>query len=142
MPIKPENRARYPKEWPAIRAAILERAGHACEQCKAPNRTRIARGTGSDAGTYMLDTADVYCADTGRHLGRCRHSDYELARMVDIVLTIAHLDHTPENCDPANLRAWCQRCHLRHDAEHHKANAYATRKARTRSADLFTEAPQ
>jgi len=26
-----------------------------------------------------------------------------------VVLTVAHLGHTPENCDPANLRAWCQR---------------------------------
>ena len=111
MPIKPENRARYPKDWPAIRARILARAGNACEKCKAPNRTRIARGAGKDEGTYMLDTAEVFCADTGQHLGSCRHSDYQLARMVDVVLTIAHLDHTPENCADDNLRAWCQRCH-------------------------------
>ena len=35
-----------------------------------------------------------------------------------VVLTIAHLDHTPENCDPENLRALCQRCHNRYDAQH------------------------
>lgn len=138
MPIKPENRDRYPKDWPAIRARILARAGNACEQCKAPNRTRIARGTGSDAGTYMLDSADVFCADTGKHLGQCRHSDYELARMVDVVLTIAHLDHTPENCADDNLRAWCQRCHLRYDADHHRANAQATRRAKAGTLELFT----
>lgn len=39
-------------------------------------------------------------------------------KMVRIVLTIAHLDHTPENCDPSNLRALCQRCHNRYDAKH------------------------
>ena len=27
MPIKPENKARYPKDWKAIRAEVLERAG-------------------------------------------------------------------------------------------------------------------
>ena len=37
-----------------------------------------------------------------------------------IVLTIAHLDHTPEHCNPDNLRALCQRCHNRYDAEHRK----------------------
>jgi hypothetical protein len=37
-----------------------------------------------------------------------------------VVLTIAHLDHQPENCDPENLRAWCQRCHLTYDIEHHR----------------------
>ncbi len=140
MPIKPENKARYPKDWPQIRAAILARAGNACEKCKAPNRTRIARGTGKDDGTYMLDSADVFCADTGQHLGQCRHSDYELARMVDVVLTIAHLDHVPENCADDNLRAWCQRCHLRYDQQYHQANAQATRKSRLAVADLFDAA--
>lgn len=140
MPIKPENRDRYPKDWPQIRAAILERAGHKCEKCKAPNRTRIARGAGKDVGTYMLDSADVFCADSGKCLGRCRHSDYGLLRMTDVVLTIAHLDHVPENCAPENLRAWCQRCHLRYDQQHHIATAQATRKARMAVADLFDAA--
>jgi hypothetical protein len=31
MPIKPENRARYPKDWPQIRLAILMRARGRCE---------------------------------------------------------------------------------------------------------------
>lgn len=35
-----------------------------------------------------------------------------------VVLTIAHLDHTPENCDYSNLRALCQKCHNRYDAKH------------------------
>ena len=43
MPIKPENRARYPKDWRGIRLAILVRAGHRCEgspdfpDCRASN---------------------------------------------------------------------------------------------------------
>ena len=35
-----------------------------------------------------------------------------------VVLTIAHLDHTPQNCDPSNLRALCQKCHNNYDAPH------------------------
>ena len=31
MPIKPENLARYPKDWQAIRERILHRAGWRCE---------------------------------------------------------------------------------------------------------------
>lgn len=38
--------------------------------------------------------------------------------IIMIVLTVAHLDHTPENCSPDNLRALCQRCHNRYDAKH------------------------
>jgi hypothetical protein len=29
MPIKPENKSRYPKDWPLIRERIRERAGDA-----------------------------------------------------------------------------------------------------------------
>lgn len=38
---------------------------------------------------------------------------------VYIVLTIAHLDHDPENWDVPDdrLAALCQRCHLRYDRE-------------------------
>lgn len=142
MPIKPENRARYPANWKAIRKAILTRAGNACEQCKTPNRTRIARSTGNNEGTYMLDSAEAFCADTGKLLGRCRHSDNGLLRMTDIVLTISHADHIVEHCDESNLRALCQRCHLRHDAEYHKASAQATRRARLAVVDLFDLLPQ
>ena len=39
-----------------------------------------------------------------------------------VVLTVAHLDHTPENCADDNLRAYCQRCHLAYDRDRHEAN--------------------
>lgn len=140
MPIKPENRARYPANWKSeIRPAILERAHDCCEQCKVPNHTRIARGDGPDIDTYQMDDANVYCANTGAHLGRKRMSEFHLLRMVDIVLTIAHLDHTPENCDLSNLRAWCQRCHLRYDAQHHADTVRATRRQNLNNLDLFQQ---
>jgi 5-methylcytosine-specific restriction endonuclease McrA len=47
-----------------------------------------------------------------------------------VVLTVAHLDHTPQNCNDGNLKALCQRCHLRYDSSHHIANAAATRRAK------------
>lgn len=37
MPIKPENRGRYPANWKEIRAAILERADNKCEFCGIEN---------------------------------------------------------------------------------------------------------
>ena len=33
-----------------------------------------------------------------------------------VVLTVAHLNHLPEDCRRANLVALCQRCHNRYDA--------------------------
>ncbi len=62
-------------------------------------------------------------------------------KIIKIVLTIAHLDHTPENCADDNLRAWCQRHHLAYDQAHHAANAYASRREGKAVADLFAEVP-
>lgn len=140
MPIKPENRGRYPVNWKEIRAEILKRAGDCCEQCKAPNRLMIARGEGPDAGTYITEDAEVYDDADGTHRGYARMSDYTYDRWIRVVLTIAHLDHTPENCAPENLRAWCQRCHLRYDAKHHAENARRTRRERKAVGDLFSGA--
>jgi hypothetical protein len=141
MPIKPENRSRYPANWNEIRAAILARAGDCCEQCKVPNGKRIARGDGPFAGTFQTDDAEVYDAETGESIARVRMSEYQVKNMVTIVLTIAHLDHQPENCDPSNLRALCQMHHLRHDAAHHAETARATRRERLAVADLFEGEP-
>lgn len=141
MPIKPENRSRYPANWTEIRASILERAGNCCEQCKVTNGKRIARGYGPFAGTFQTDDAEVYDAETGEHIARVRMSEYQVKNMVTIVLTIAHLDHRPENCDPVNLRALCQMHHLRHDAVHHAETARATRRERLAIADLFETEP-
>lgn len=34
-------------------------------------------------------------------------------------LTVAHLNHTPEDVSEENLMAMCAPCHLRYDAQHH-----------------------
>ena len=100
MPIKPENRARYPANWRDIRRQILERANHCCEGSPAYPKCRAEDG------------------------------DFHPVTNSMVVLTIAHLDHTPENCDPDNLRAWCQRCHLTYDSKHHAETAYQTRRCK------------
>lgn len=39
-----------------------------------------------------------------------------------VVLTTGHVDQDDTHNDPANLRAWCQRCHLVHDGHQHHVN--------------------
>jgi 5-methylcytosine-specific restriction endonuclease McrA len=99
MPIRPENRHRYPHNWPEIRATMLERAGHHCEGSPAYPDCRV-RNRGPHAVTGST-----------------------------VVLTVAHLDHNPRNNDPANLRAWCQRCHNTYDAAHRRETRAMTRAA-------------
>jgi len=137
MPIRPENKALYPPDWPEISLRIREqRAGNKCEQCKAPNNDYIARGVGPHAGTYMLISGDIHDAETGERLGVGKGSEYEADDLVLVVLTVAHLDHDPTNNDESNLRALCQRCHFAHDRADNLAKRRARREAE-RSYPLF-----
>ena len=134
MPIKPENRRRYPKDWPEIRARILRRALWRCEWpgCNALHR---------DVGWWRGDTfvhMNRALRDAGAKAGdRIACYDGPPIKLILIVLTIAHLDHQPENCADDNLQAWCQRHHLGYDREHHQANAQATRRARANTLEMF-----
>ncbi len=86
MPIRPENKLRYPKNWKQISERIrFERANNKCEKCGVENY-KPHPITGSK-----------------------------------VILTVAHLDHRPENCADENLMAMCQRCHLRYDFHHHNS---------------------
>ncbi len=129
MPIKPENRARYPKHWPAIRASILERARYRCEW---PGCGAVHHSVGLWKGGLFFCIANSV-QDVGMEADTLSDGGDKLIR---IVLTIAHRDHTPENCDPDNLAAWCQRHHLAYDQAHHITSAYMTRKARGNNLEL------
>lgn len=116
MPIRPEEAVRYPDDWRQISAEVKERAGNCCETCAAPNGEEVWRRNKS---LVWLPLAAFENDEPGPGWKR-----------VKVVLTVAHLDHHPENCSPENLRAWCQRCHLAWDAKHHAANAALTRSKR------------
>ncbi len=145
MPIKPENRGRYPPDWQAIRSEIMTRAGHRCEHPGCGARNYSVGWWQQEAGRHW------WLAAWGQHDNPRTYAEarqvaaetyFETQGMdgpkpIVIVLTIGHVDHQPENCDPANLRAWCQRHHLQHDAAHHAATAQATRQARKAIGDLF-----
>lgn len=109
MPIHPDNRARYPKEWPEISRRIrFERAGGRCE---------CAGECGHD------------------HAGRCEaiHGELHPITGSKVVLTTAHLNHTPEDCREEVLRAFCQLCHNAYDRPHRLANR--ARRTEARKAD-------
>lgn len=102
MPIKPENKLRYPENWLEIRERIRTRANDKCEECGVVNRSWINRIT--------------------REI--CTRDEDDAIR---VVCTTAHLDHTPENCEDDNLKFLCQRCHNRYDIKHRKETRHSTR---------------
>lgn len=107
MPIRPENRARYPKNWREIVAHIRERSGDRCE--------------------FVIDGVRCDAVNVAPHP----------ITGAKVVLTVAHLNHMPEDCRDENLLHACQRCHNRYDAP----NRLAGRRERARLAmaagDLF-----
>lgn len=93
MPIRPENRARYPKEWAEISRRIrFERAKGRCEWC------------GATHGRPHPVTGSI------------------------VVLTVAHLNHQPEDCREENLAALCQKCHNAYDAPMRRAGIVRRRR--------------
>ena len=142
MPIRPENKDRYPANWPAISQQIRDRAGQQCEKCCAPNGELIRRGrtTAGEAVWRMAsDSAymDGVCADTGLLIPDTSEDTVAYGDPVKVILTVAHLDHQPENCDPENLRAWGQRCHNAYDAPMRRAGIKSRAKAQLAARDFF-----
>lgn len=116
---------KYPPNWKTeIRPRILERAQNRCEWCGVENE---AFGVRLESGDFLpLTPMETEAADL------------DGMKVIKIVLTIAHVhDPNPMNCDDDNLAALCQRCHNRHDAPMRRANAKATRKAKTGQMELF-----
>ena len=74
MPIKPENKSRYPKNWKQIRNSILERANNCCEFCGVENHTyRMNEFTGKLA--YIVLT--IAHLDNLRALCQRCHNRYD-----------------------------------------------------------------
>jgi len=120
MPIKPENKERYPANWSTeIVPRIRKRSGNRCENCGIPNHEIMRWIPG---GKYRTPNAQDW--DMIHSRIRNQHSNMteslKFHRWIKIVLTVAHLDHTPENCSDSNLRHWCQRCHNQYDVKHRR----------------------
>ena len=97
-PIRPSEKARYPKDWKAISLRIRARSGGQCE-CEG------------ECGLHRVHPGPRRCTEFNGFKAEWAKGK--------VVLTVAHLDHQPENCADENLKAMCQRCHLRYDAKHH-----------------------
>ena len=114
MPIRPENKARYPKTWKAMVAQAAARSGGRCE-------------------------CDGKCGQAHEG-GRCdainRQPHPQTGSIV--VLTLAHEHGVPlEETDIARMFHACQRCHNRYDAPMRRAGIKERARAGSALADLF-----
>jgi hypothetical protein len=114
MPIRPENRARYPKTWKAMVAAARERSGGRCE-------------------------CDGRCGETHEG-GRCSAIDMVEHPVTGskVVLTLAHEHGVPlEETSIDRMFHACQRCHNRYDAPMRAAGIRERARAGAAICDLF-----
>ena len=107
MPIKPENKKLYPKNWKEIRAEVLERDGYRCKWCGAKDKELYE---GPDRIAWIVLTT--------------AHIDHDPT-------------NNGEPGNRPNLAALCQKCHLTHDAKHHAKTARETRRSKLAIADMF-----
>lgn len=108
----PINYKLYHPKWSLISRLIrFTRAKNRCENCNAPNGQLIYRPVkGSDEWRLWPEGME----------GEALTADG--IKATKIVLTVAHVDRNKDNNRFDNLRAWCQRCHLRHDHKQHIDN--------------------
>jgi len=150
MPIRPENAARYPKEWKTVVVPrIRARSGNRCEctgQC-GQIHSHPAHGIGSRC--QRINGEFGYHDKRSGHWTQLAKDESgldmraEVADLVDgenvvkIVLTVMHLNHDPADCRDENLLHGCQGCHNRYDAPVRAAGIKARRRAQRASGDLF-----
>ncbi|MFZ2654030.1 MAG: ATP-binding protein [Victivallales bacterium] len=89
---------------------------------KAENRRKYPPNWGEIA-LAKKKAVSWKCENCGK---QCRRPDEPFESHKD-TLTVALLDHNPENCTPENLKAWCAPCHLKIDAEEHSRRSKDSR---------------
>ncbi len=133
----------YSPNWHSeIRPAILERANNCCEQCGVKNKEAIIRGRYNDKDVYQDMDGTIWDANNPWRVGDdyIGSIDSDMKnKIITIVLTVAHLDNDTSNNDYSNLKALCQRCHLRMDSGLHRKNSRQTRNNKKGLQDIFEQ---
>jgi 5-methylcytosine-specific restriction endonuclease McrA len=131
MPIDPDQKKFYPKNWRQMSLDIRDRAHWRCEQCQLPQG---ALGGRTEAGEWRDALPE---GDDGSRLEWPRAGFYALCcggltlKIIKIVLTVAHINQDPTDNRRSNLIALCQQCHNRLDATH-RANSRRDKARRAR----------
>jgi hypothetical protein len=112
MPILEENKKFYDSAWDIISKDIREnRAKNRCEECNIKNHSVGYR----DEYKIFRELEPTWMEDNTPN-----NSHFKNFKVFKVVLTVAHLDHNPENNNYTNLKALCQKCHLNYDYKHHR----------------------
>jgi hypothetical protein len=135
MPIRPEMRGFYPRDWPQIsRRVRFERAAGVCQGCGRPHGMTVRC---LPDGRWFDATGRTWRNGRGRPARWPDLVETAQIRQTRVILAAAHLDHNPRNNRQRNLKSLCQRCHMIHDRPHHLAQRRITYLLRRALGDLF-----
>lgn len=119
----PMDRALYPSAWDQIATFIKTLNNWQCaecgKQCKRPDQSRLE----------FLEQIRT------RRISECPVILEYLEHPTRWVLTVAHLNHRPEDCRIENLLPLCAPCHCRYDTTP-EARAIKRRLKREREGQL------
>ncbi|OUC11582.1 MAG: hypothetical protein B0A82_26885 [Alkalinema sp. CACIAM 70d] len=109
----PMDRTLYPRDWDTIARSIKDAANWTCVECGRPCR----RPGESDfelcdriAEHFPQWEDDLAVTIDDEEMG-----PIDVLKLGRFTLTVAHLNHIPQDCRPENLRALCAPCHCRMD---------------------------
>lgn len=110
----PMDRSLYPANWDEIATAIKTAANWHCQECGKP-----CRQPGQDLWEFFGSLGATKWVDymPGEDFLLLAEDEEVRSLKATFTLTVAHLNHRPEDCRPENLRALCSVCHLQYDAQ-------------------------
>jgi hypothetical protein len=124
MPIRPEERGRYPKDWSTVVVPrIRARSGNRCE---CTGQCGLCHGTSDE-----MPDASPRCG--------ARNGLPHPTTGSKVVLTVMHLNHEPEDCRDENLLHGCQQCHNRYDMPKRRAGMKARAREKAALGDLLNK---
>jgi hypothetical protein len=116
----PMIRHLYPENWEAIALEIKTAANWHCEECGRPClqpkekidefEERLEKLPEPERSRWLSQLWEYWSDDETGEWGH-------ICKKTRFILTTAHLDHNPPNCDRTNLKALCAPCHLRYDVQ-------------------------
>ena len=129
----PMDRSLYPDNWDELALAIKTEANWCCTECGRPCRRP---GETREAAIFRLTLTEH---PTVAELWEPSGADAVVSKLGRFTLTVAHLDHQPQNCDLNNLKALCAPCHGTYDLKQmgRKRVLKAERNGQLRTDDIL-----
>ena len=109
----PWNRKLYPSDWETIARSIKTASNWTCQGCGRP--CRRPGESDFELCDRITEHFPQWEDDLAVTIDDPEQGPIDVLKLGRFTLTVAHLNHIPQDCRPENLRALCAPCHCRMD---------------------------